>query len=47
MITRHLTALAALGVAPTAAGIGYRVTARAVGARPETVVILQSMYSTL
>lgn len=37
---------AAIGVAPSAAGIGYRITARAVGARPETVVILQSMYST-
>jgi type IV pilus assembly protein PilX len=34
-----------LGLAPTATGTGYRITARAVGARPETVVILQSMYT--
>lgn len=34
-----------LGVAPTATGTGYRITARAVGARPETVVVLQSMYT--
>jgi type IV pilus assembly protein PilX len=34
-----------LGVAPSATGTGYRITARAVGARPETVVILQSMYT--
>ena len=34
-----------LGVAPTSAGTGYRITARAVGSRPETVVILQSMYT--
>lgn len=26
-------------------GTGYRITARAVGSRPETVVILQSMYT--
>jgi type IV pilus assembly protein PilX len=31
--------------APSATGTGYRITARAVGARPETVVILQSMYT--
>jgi type IV pilus assembly protein PilX len=36
---------AALGVAPTPTGIGYRITARAEGARAETVVILQSMYT--
>jgi len=36
---------ATLGVAPATAGIGYRITARAEGAREETVVILQSMYS--
>ena len=34
-----------LGVAPTSTGTGYRITARAVGTRPETVVILQSMYT--
>jgi type IV pilus assembly protein PilX len=34
-----------LGIAPAATGTGYRITARAVGARPETVVILQSMYT--
>ena len=34
-----------LGVAPGATGTGYRVTARAFGAREETVVILQSMYT--
>lgn len=34
-----------LGVAPAAAGTGYRITAHAVGSRPETVVILQSMYT--
>lgn len=34
-----------LGIAPTSTGTGYRITARAVGARPETVVILQSMYT--
>lgn len=34
-----------LGVAPTATGTGYRITAHAVGARPETVVVLQSMYT--
>jgi type IV pilus assembly protein PilX len=31
--------------APAAAGTGYRITARAEGARPETVVILQSIYT--
>ena len=30
---------------PGATGTGYRVTARGVGARPETVVVLQSMYT--
>ena len=34
-----------LGLAPSSTGTGYRITARAVGARPETVVILQSMYT--
>ncbi len=34
-----------LGVAPSATGTGYRITARAVGARQETVVILQSMFT--
>ena len=33
------------GLAPAQAGIGYRITARALGAREESVVILQSMYS--
>ena len=28
-----------------ARGVGYRITARATGARPETVVIVQSMYT--
>ena len=35
-----------LGSEPTAPGVGYRITARAVGARPETVVVLQSIYAT-
>jgi type IV pilus assembly protein PilX len=35
-----------LGSEPTAPGVGYRITARATGARPETVVILQSIYAT-
>jgi type IV pilus assembly protein PilX len=35
-----------LGAEPTAPGVGYRITARAVGARPETVVVLQSIYAT-
>ncbi len=37
---------AVLGAEPTAPGVGYRITARAVGARPETVVVLQSIYAT-
>ena len=37
---------AALGTEPTAAGIGYRITVRAVGVRPETAVVLQSIYAT-
>ena len=35
-----------LGAAPQSVGIGYRITARAGGVRPETVVILQSMFNT-
>jgi len=35
-----------LGAEPTAPGVGYRITARASGARPETVVVLQSIYAT-
>lgn len=35
-----------IGAEPTAPGVGYRITARAVGARPETVVVLQSIYAT-
>jgi type IV pilus assembly protein PilX len=35
-----------LGAEPTAPGVGYRITARAVGARPETIVVLQSIYAT-
>ena len=35
-----------LGSEPVAPGVGYRITARAVGARPETVVVLQSIYAT-
>ena len=35
-----------LGSEPVAPGVGYRITARGVGARPETVVILQSIYAT-
>ncbi len=35
-----------LGTEPVAPGVGYRITARAVGARPETVVVLQSIYAT-
>ena len=34
-----------MGVTPTT-GKGYRITARAVGARAETVVILQEIYAT-
>ena len=37
---------AVLGSAPSAPGAGYRITARAVGARPETIVFLQSIYAT-
>jgi len=35
-----------LGAEPVAPGVGYRITARAVGARAETVVVLQSIYAT-
>jgi type IV pilus assembly protein PilX len=35
-----------LGAEPVAPGVGYRITARGVGARPETVVVLQSIYAT-
>lgn len=35
-----------LGAEPVAPGVGYRITARAFGARPETVVVLQSIYAT-
>jgi len=35
-----------LGSEPVAPGVGYRITARAVGAREETVVVLQSIYAT-
>lgn len=35
-----------LGAEPAAPGVGYRITARATGARPETVVVLQSIYAT-
>jgi type IV pilus assembly protein PilX len=35
-----------LGAEPTAPGVGYRITARANGARIETVVVLQSIYAT-
>ncbi len=35
-----------IGAAATTAGVGYRVTARAIGARPETIVFLQSIYAT-
>lgn len=34
-----------LGLGPASTGTGYRITAFATGARPETVVILQSMYT--
>ena len=37
---------AAMGVNPNATGVGYRITARATGARAETVVILQSIFAT-
>ena len=36
----------AMGTEPSAPGVGYRVTARATGARAETVVTLQSIYAT-
>jgi type IV pilus assembly protein PilX len=35
-----------LGAEPAAPGVGYRITARGVGARAETVVLLQSIYAT-
>ena len=35
-----------IGTAAATAGVGYRVTARAVGARAETNVFLQSIYAT-
>ena len=35
-----------LGSEPVAPGVGYRITARGIGARPETVVVLQSIYAT-
>jgi len=35
-----------LGAEPVAPGVGYRITARATGARPETVVVLQSISAT-
>ena len=35
-----------LGAEPVAPGVGYRITARGVGARAETVVVLQSIYAT-
>jgi type IV pilus assembly protein PilX len=35
-----------LGAAPSSTGTGYRITVRAVGARAETVVYLQSIYAT-
>ena len=35
-----------LGSEPVAPGVGYRITARGVGARPETVVVVQSIYAT-
>lgn len=37
---------AVLGSEPVAPGVGYRITARGVGARLETVVVLQSIYAT-
>jgi type IV pilus assembly protein PilX len=37
---------AVIGAEPVAPGVGYRITARGVGARPETVVVLQSIYAT-
>ena len=35
-----------IGTAAATAGVGYRVTARAIGARTETNVFLQSIYAT-
>ena len=35
-----------IGAEPSAPGVGYRITARATGARAETVVTLQSIYAT-
>lgn len=35
-----------LGAEPTAPGVAYRITAKAVGARSETEVMLQSIYAT-
>ena len=35
-----------MGSEPIAPGVGYRITARGVGARPETIVELQSIYAT-
>jgi type IV pilus assembly protein PilX len=35
-----------IGAAPSAPGTAYRITVRAIGARPETVVYLQSIYAT-
>ncbi|MDQ2928356.1 MAG: PilX N-terminal domain-containing pilus assembly protein [Caldimonas sp.] len=34
-----------IGTEPVAPGVGYRITARATGARPETVASLQSIYA--
>ena len=34
-----------LGAEAVAPGVGYRITARATGARPETVTFLQSIYA--
>ena len=34
-----------LGAEPVAPGVGYRITARASGARPETIAFLQSIYA--
>ena len=36
---------AALGAPAGVVGTGYRITARAVGVRPETVVVLQAVYA--
>lgn len=37
---------AVIGTQPSAPGTGYRITARATGARAETVIVLQSIYAT-